>query len=125
MLRIGAITICVLATLAGAFALNRNAVSVAPNRQALTAPVAATTMAGTSEILTSDDRRLVTPAGAAPASELLPESDTTGLLKESLTIDDLLDKVNADSGDGFTPVDRERFAAMLRSDPELRKAIAE
>jgi hypothetical protein len=125
MLRIGAITICVLATLAGAFALNRNATSDIMNRQPPTTPAAVITPARTIEIVTASDLRHMTPAGVSPASEFLQQSDTTGLLRESLSIDDLLDEVNADPGAGFTPVDRERFAAMLRSDPELRKAIAQ
>ncbi|MGQ0430385.1 MAG: hypothetical protein ACT4UQ_10675 [Gammaproteobacteria bacterium] len=62
---------------------------------------------------------------AAAAAEFPPGPDTTGLLQESLGIDDLLDEVEADTGDGSTPVDRERLAAALRSDPELRSAMAE
>jgi|APLak6261659120_1056016.scaffolds.fasta_scaffold14231_2 hypothetical protein len=125
MLRIGATTICALAVLAGSFELKRNATSDIRDRQPSTAPATVTTLARTIDIISADDRRRMTPAGAGPASEFLPQSDTTGLLQESLSIDDLLDEVNADPGPGFVPVDRDRFAAMLRSDPELRKAILE
>ncbi len=125
MLRIGVVTFCALATLAGSFALKRNATSDVMDRQRPTAPAAAATLARTIDIVTANDRRRMTPAGVSPASEFLPQSDTTGLLQESLSIDDLLDEVNADPGSGFIAVDRDRFAAVLRSDPELRKAIAE
>ncbi len=50
-----------------------------------------------------------------------PDFDTSGLLQESLSADQLVDLVNADLGEGFVPVDREGFRALLRSDPELRK----
>lgn len=125
MLRIGAITICALAVLAGSFELKRNATSDITNRQPSTAPAAVTTLARTIDIISANDRRRMTRAGASPVSEFLPQSDTTGLLQESLSIDDLLDEANADPGPGFIPVDRKRFAALLRSDPELRKVIAE
>ena len=57
-------------------------------------------------------------------SVISTDVDTTGLLRESLTIAELLDEVNGDSGDGFTPVDRERFAAELESDPQLRDIVS-
>jgi hypothetical protein len=90
------IAICTLAAVAGFFALKRSAPIDDLNGQApATAVVAA-------------------PIHASPAREFLPESDTTGLLQESLTVDDLLDEIDADSGDEFTPVDRERLAVELR-----------
>jgi hypothetical protein len=125
MLRIGTVIICVLATLTGSFALKRNIADEVLDKRAPATPAAAATRARTMTVLAADDRLRPTPVGASPETELLPESDTTGLLQESLTIDELLDEVNADSGDGFTLVDREQFAALLRSDPELRKALAE
>ncbi|HEX9707881.1 MAG TPA: hypothetical protein VGA24_09620 [Steroidobacteraceae bacterium] len=57
---------------------------------------------------------MAAPIHANPAREFLPESDTTGLLQESLTVDDLLDGIDFDSGDEFTPIDRERLAVELR-----------
>lgn len=123
MLRIATITLCALATLAGSFALKRNFTDEVLDTRAPATPAAAPARRMT--ILAADDWRRPTPTGASPASEFLPQSDTTGLLQETLSIDDLLDEVNADSGDGFTLVDREQFAALLRSDPELRKALAE
>jgi len=125
MLRVGTITICALATLAGSHALKRNITDEIMDTRAPATSAAAATPARTMTVLAADDWRHPTLVGASPASEFLPESDTTGLLQDSLTIDDLLDETDADSGDGFTLVDREQFAAELRSDPELRKAIAE
>lgn len=122
MLRIGAIIICALAILAGPIALKRHTTGVVTNREAPTAAIAS---AGPVEIPTANDRRRMTPAGVSPASEFLPQSDTTGLLQESLSIDDLLDELNADRGAEFIPVNRERFSAVLKSDPELRQAVAD
>lgn len=94
--RFGIIAFCTLATVAGFFALKRSAPIDVQNGQApATAVVAA-------------------PIHASPAREFLPESDTTGVLQESLTVDDLLDEIDADSGDEFTPIDRERLAVELR-----------
>lgn len=115
-LRIGTITFCALVILIGSFALKRNTTSDIVNPQPPAVPAAAATPAGMIGIVT---------ANVSLESEYLPESDTTGLLQESLSIDELLDLVNDDPGDGFIPVDRERFAALLRSDPELRKALSE
>jgi hypothetical protein len=124
-LRIGAITICALATLAGSFALKRNATSEIMHRQQPTTPDAVATLDAAVGTAMANDRRRMPPTGANPATEFLPQSDTTGLLQESLSIDDLLDIVDADTGDDFTPVDHGRFAALLKSDPELRRAAAD
>lgn len=124
-LRIGAITICALATLAGIFALKRNATSEVMHRQQPTAQAAVAALDGAADAVMANDHGEMPPTGANPGSEFLPQSDTTGLLQESLSIDDLLDIVNADTGDDFTPVDRGRFAALLKSDPGLRRALAD
>ena len=93
---IGIIAFCTLATVAGLFTSKRSAPIDELNGQApATAIVAA-------------------PMDPSPAHEFLPESDTTGLLQESLTVDDLLVEIAADSGDEFTPIDRERLAVELR-----------
>ncbi len=95
-LLIGTIAFCTLATVAGLFSLERNvAIDDLNGRALVTAVVAA-------------------PIHAIPAREFLPESDTTGLLRESLTVDELLDEVDADAGDVLTPADRERLTVELR-----------
>lgn len=65
------------------------------------------------------------PAARIPQPESLPTADTTGLLDQSLSIDELLDRVDADTGEDFNPVDREQLATVLRSDPEIRKAMGD
>jgi hypothetical protein len=55
--------------------------------------------------------------------ESLTEEDTTHLLQPPLTIDHLLDELNSDLGAGAVPVDRDAVEALLRRDPELRKAL--
>jgi hypothetical protein len=92
----GTIAFCTLAAVAGIFALKRSAPIDDLKRQA---PA------------TADVTR---PVHAGPAREFLPESDTTGLLRESLTVDELLDEIDADAGDALTSADRERLAVELR-----------
>ena len=112
-LAIGLIALCAVATLALSHTPKRVRAGETPASQAQA------TMAGT-----TDHRRPPARASAIPPSIISTDADTTGLLRESLTIAELLDEVNGDSGDGFTPVDRERFAAELKSDPELRDVVS-
>lgn len=123
-LGIGTVAFCGLIALTGLFLLQRVASSNGKSRLALAVPAAAIARAGTIRFAKADDRR---PArmSVSPASELPSDSDTTGLMRESLTIDELLDEVNADSGAGFTPVDRGNFAAWLNSDSALRKTLSD
>jgi hypothetical protein len=95
-LLIGTIVFCALATVAGSFAFKRGAPTddLNGNEPAITVVTA--------------------PVHASPAREFLAESDTTGLLQESLTVEDLLEEIDADAGDEFTPIDRERLAVELR-----------
>jgi hypothetical protein len=62
-------------------------------------------------------------AGTLPAA-IPPLTDTTGLL-QSLTLDELLDQVEADSGGAFSVLEREQLATELRADPELRSSFAD
>lgn len=64
-------------------------------------------------------------AGIAPAAELNFDSDTTGLLLESPTVDEFLDLADATSAEPLDDADRERLAALLRSDANLRKHFRE
>ncbi len=57
--------------------------------------------------------------------ESLPQSDATGLLEPSLTIDELLDRIDADTQPGTSPVDRGQLAVALRADPAIRNAMAD
>ena len=64
-------------------------------------------------------------AGTAPVAELNPDADTTGLLLESQTIEEFLDIAGATSAEPLADADRERLAALIRSDAELRKHFRE
>ena len=77
------------------------------------------------EITANDDRRLELPDVGAATDKPLPTGDMTGLLQETITVGELLDEIDADTGEEFTPIDRERLTALLRSDPELRRAVRE
>ncbi len=104
-LLIGTLALCALAALAGSFAFKRDTpIDDENGRAPLTTAVTAAV----------DGRLLQTPIVTGPVHEFLPESDTTGLLQESLTVDDLLDEIEADFAPEFTPVDRRRLEAELR-----------
>lgn len=62
-----------------------------------------------------------TRAGSAPVAELDSDTDTTGLLLESTTVDEFLNLADTTSAQPLDAADRERLAALLRSDAELRK----
>ncbi len=122
-LGIGIAAFCALTTVAGYFAAKRN--TGIDDREVRAAATVAATPTGTQEILMIDVRGRPAPVAAKLAREFLPVSDTTGLLQESLTIGELLDEIEADSGHEFMPVDRERLAAQLKSDPELRRVLSD
>ena len=121
MARIGLIAFFAVLSFAVSFALKLNAggesqVGAPAGEPAATAQVSATTVPVAPEL----QRGIPT---AVAAMDGVPEApDTTGL-QQPLGIDELLDMVNADSADGFTPVDRRRFTAQLESDPALRQAL--
>ena len=122
-MRIAVIVLVALATFAVSYAWHRNPQG-GGQRERRSAEATAT-LTGPAVIPTTENPGAPASAGAIPATARLPEWDTTGLLQESLTVDELLEAANADSGEGFTPVDRERLAALLRADAELRKALGE
>jgi len=120
MLRITIIAGCVLALLAGSFVLEREPVGGVAKRRTLTAaPTTATTIGSAQAI----GQRRMTPPDQGPPAEPASELDTTGLLQPPLSIDALLDELNTDLGTAAMPVDREEFAAALRTDRELRKSL--
>lgn len=124
MPRTGIFTFFAVASFAVSFALNRNAAS-GLHVEAPKGPTAAVPAAGVAGMLTAPDLQRQTQASMASIAGVPGGPDTTGLLQEALTIDGLLDAVNADIADGFTPVDRVQFKAQLESDPELRKSLAD
>jgi hypothetical protein len=123
-LRYGPIVLCGLLALAGFLLSKRpagdggsNAIAPA-GRMVATLPVAGN---GASATVGRRRAQIFSTAGATE----FPEGPDTSGLQESLTIDGLIDEVNADSGDGFMPVDPSQFGDLLRSDPALRKAMAD
>jgi hypothetical protein len=110
-----------LATFAVSWAWHRNPQGSSQRERPL-ADVT-TILTGPAGIPATVDRSPAAGPGMARSQEPLPDWDTTDLMQESMTVDELLVEANADSGEGFTPVDRERLAELLRSDPELRKAV--
>ncbi len=120
MLRITIIAGGVLSLLAGSFALERAPVGGVVKRRTLTAaPATAATIASAQAI----GQRRMTPPDQGPPAEPASELDTTALLQPPLSIDALLDELNRDLGTAAMPVDREEFAAVLRTDRELRKTL--
>lgn len=124
-LRYVPIVLCGLLALAGFLLSKLPASNDGSNPTALANPAVATVQAARTGVSLTDDGRRLEDSGAAITTEFPTGPDTTGLLQESLTIDGLLDEVNADSGDGVMPVDPGRLGAVLRSDAELRKAMAD
>lgn len=86
-------------------------------------PPSASALPAMSSMSTTPGVRPIPIAGTLPA-EVPPLTDTTGLL-QSLTLDELLDQVEADSGGAFSVLEREQLATELRADPELRSAFAD
>ncbi|MEX2151487.1 MAG: hypothetical protein WD793_14840 [Steroidobacteraceae bacterium] len=118
----GVILVGVAATLAAAFLLLHNDQEGGRDElPSFASPLASSIAPSTT---TPGVRQLPLPVtGIAPQGEILPLTDATGLLHQSLTIDELLDQVEADSGGAFSALEREQLAAELRADPELRKAF--
>jgi hypothetical protein len=120
---IGTLAFIALATFAVSFALKHNSQgAIDSETPAGLAPIVA--VAGTTGMRTVADPRRPGRTDASPAAEFPEGPDTTGLLQESLTVDDLLELADADTGGDSEPVDRSTFAALLKSDPELRRVIA-
>jgi len=122
MLRSGTIIACALATLTGSLALMR--CTTADDAKRATRTVAEATIEGiTVNPFAAEPQRHATPRTASHPAEALWQSDTTGLLQPPLSIDALLDVLNTDIGTAAMPVDREEFAAVLRTDRELREFL--
>ena len=121
-LRIGLIAIGILAALT---CILTPKVDASRNVAAREPPNVEAARAGRADTAATDEYPHSTAVDSSPAFEFLPQIDMTGQLQESLNVDELLDLVNAEAGAGFSADDCERLAALLRSDLELRKEIAE
>lgn len=60
---------------------------------------------------------------ASELRELPDESDATDILARKMTLDELLDALDADIGEGGEPIDREAVGAALRTDPALTETL--
>lgn len=122
-MRISGIVFGAVLTLAGLAALLHDGAGRAADARPPARPTSASAINRTAR--PSDGRQRELPADSGPQPELLPVSDTTGLLESSLTIGELLDRVDSDMGEGFSLLDRGQLAAVLQSDPEIRKAMVD
>jgi hypothetical protein len=129
--RIGVITLCLAAGTSGYLSLRDAATRDMPSSQSTRAQMTQVTSSPASVHSPFSDaapREVQPPAigevgGVSGVSELASESDTTGLLAPTATLDELLDAFNADVGQEGEPVDRETLAAVLRADPELARML--
>ncbi len=94
------------------------------HEQDRSAPIVVPVAAQTAIVSSTDaSAAAAAPVFPQPAREVIPDSDTTGLLLESPTVDELLDAANAGSVEPLAEADRAELADFIRSDPELRKHI--
>jgi len=119
--RIGLITLCVAASVGAWLSLRDTRTPEEPAAQATRAPM--NPFAASSP----DSSQRTAPVTAMnKASELraLPdESDTTDRLAPKMTLDELLDVLDADIGEDGEPIDREAVGAALRTDPALTETL--
>jgi len=120
--RIGLIIICAAAA-ASAWLSLRAPETVAPSTpqttRALTSPFAASDASADAE----REARSTAVEGASEVRALESGSDTTGVLAPTMTLDELLDALDADIGEEGAPIDREAVGASLRSDPALIRTL--
>lgn len=122
MPRIGLIAFLAVLSFAVTLAMKRHAIGELRVGAPAGEPAAATPVNATGA---APETRQGAPIAAAALNEVPDATDTTGLLEESLGIDELLDIVDADSADGFAPINRKQLAAQLESDPALREALGD
>src|SRR5687767_3332104 len=115
--RIGLITLCAAASVGAWLSLRDTETPEAPAPQATRAPL------NPFDASTPGSSQRTAPVTAMnKASELreLPdESDATDVVAPKMTLDELLDALDADIGEDGEPIDREAVGASLRTDPAL------
>jgi hypothetical protein len=115
--RMGVITICAAVGASGYLSLRRAATDEVQPAQATRAQTE--NFAASHQAVSVSAERALDARSLNTVSEPAFEPDTSELLQPSLTLDELLDAVNADIGPEGEQVDREALAEVLRSDPEL------
>jgi hypothetical protein len=125
--RIGLITLRAAASVGARLSLRDTEAPEAP--QATLAPVnpfAASTPGSSASSADNSSQRTAPATAMNKASELreLPdESDATDILAPRMTLDELLDALDADIGEDGEPIDREAVGASLRTDPALTETL--
>jgi hypothetical protein len=123
--RIGLITLCAAASVGAWLSLRDTETPEPPAPQATRAPVnpfAASTPGSSASSADNSSQRTAPATAMNKASELreLPdESDATDILAPKMTLDELLDALDAGIGEDGEPIDREAVGASLRTDPAL------
>lgn len=127
--RIGLITLCAAASIGTWLSLRDTQTPEAPARQATRAPMnpfAASTPGSSASSADNSSQRTAPATAMNKASELreLPdESDATDLFPPKMTLDELLDALDADIGEDGEPIDRDAVGASLRTDPALTETL--
>lgn len=127
--RIGLITLCAAASVGAWLSLRDTETPEAPAPQATRAPMnpfAASTPGSSASSADNSSQRTAPAIAMNKASELreLPdESDATDILAPKMTLDELLDALDADIGEDGEPIDREAVGASLRTDPALTETL--
>jgi hypothetical protein len=123
--RIGLITLCAAASVGAWLSLRDTETPEPQTPQATRAPVnpfAASTPGSSASSADNSSQRTAPATAMNKASELreLPdESDATDILAPKMTLDELLDALDAGIGEDGEPIDREAVGASLRTDPAL------
>jgi hypothetical protein len=129
VVRIGLITLCAAASVGAWLSLRDTETPEAPAAQATRAPTnpfAANTPGSSASSADDSSLRTAPTTAMNKASELreLPdESDAPEILAPKMTLDELLDALDADIGEDGQPIDREAVGASLRADPALTEAL--
>lgn len=127
--RIGLITLCAAASIGAWLSLRDTETPEAPAPQATRAPMnpfAASTPGSSASSADNSAQRTAPATAMNKASELreLPdESDATDILAPKMTLDELLDALDAGIGEDGEPIDREVVGASLRTDPALNETL--
>jgi hypothetical protein len=123
--RIGFITLCAAASVGAWLSLRDTKTPDAPAPQATRAsmnPFATSTPGSSVSSADNSSQRTAAATAMNKASELRElrdESDAAEILVPKMTLDELLDVLDADIGEDGEPIDREAVGASLRTDPAL------
>jgi hypothetical protein len=120
-LRIGLITLCAAASVGAWLSLRDTETPKAPAPQATGASMNPFALSAD-----NSSQRTAPATAMNEASELreLPdESDATDILAPKMTLDELLDALDAAIGADGEPIDREAVGASLRTDPALTETL--